>query len=410
MYSLFVFLLQIKFHLDGSNEQPAPVAAGDGDQKSKNVATEASHSVAVAAQGLPVSTTSSSSKPVADSTISPEDHAVALLEMSDSKTVPQSSSTISIPGIERATSEVEYAESLKRGATATIRFKMHSRTPIVVEVLYGLRFSAIQQVHASRYVQINTGSQSDEKKKEEKHSGSSDAVSGISEAGIEMVQLFNGWFSDEVCVHRDISESFPPGMNCDITVPIDLNALARSFHGGARYPLCIGVRSANGEQEHSSPDSPAIDRFYFELTMLQFPQVKKRRTQRVVPLEKLNLSHRVDGQLAINQMHLLEMLEIYGLDSSHIDDCSVCLTDKRDIVNLPCRHCCVCYECFENLGGKCPVCRSQIRSFLRFEGDVPYHPHAPGHRPVTSIREEQQELAQIAAQIEDYEAKENNHE
>jgi len=47
-------------------------------------------------------------------------------------------------------------------------------------------------------------------------------------------------------------------------------------------------------------------------------------------------------------------------------DCSVCLTDPKNTVLLPCRHLCVCQTCMRHLD-KCPVCRAPFSSYAVFE-------------------------------------------
>jgi hypothetical protein len=46
------------------------------------------------------------------------------------------------------------------------------------------------------------------------------------------------------------------------------------------------------------------------------------------------------------------------------EECSICLTELRNIVILPCRHFSVCNQCLEKID-KCPVCRSRIVSVLK---------------------------------------------
>ena len=43
--------------------------------------------------------------------------------------------------------------------------------------------------------------------------------------------------------------------------------------------------------------------------------------------------------------------------------CVICLTEPRDTVLLPCRHLCVCSDCFPRLS-KCPICRSSFREWM----------------------------------------------
>lgn len=82
---------------------------------------------------------------------------------------------------------------------------------------------------------------------------------------------------------------------------------------------------------------------------------------------------RVDAHVILAHNLLLEMQDIYGLDDKESLDCTVCLSEPKDIIPLPCRHCCICHECFENIQGKCPVCRSHILSFMRFTGSSIIH-------------------------------------
>jgi len=58
--------------------------------------------------------------------------------------------------------------------------------------------------------------------------------------------------------------------------------------------------------------------------------------------------------------------EIYGFQQD--EDCSVCLTEKKNTVLLPCHHLCVCDCCALVLTttiNKCPICRSFIRSMIQ---------------------------------------------
>lgn len=49
--------------------------------------------------------------------------------------------------------------------------------------------------------------------------------------------------------------------------------------------------------------------------------------------------------------------------------CSICMTEIKNIILLPCRHFCVCHQCFDKID-KCPVCRSAIISFVRYEKEI----------------------------------------
>ena len=45
------------------------------------------------------------------------------------------------------------------------------------------------------------------------------------------------------------------------------------------------------------------------------------------------------------------------------DCCSICLTEKKAVCLLPCRHFCVCEECFQHID-KCPHCRQHYSTYL----------------------------------------------
>ena len=67
-----------------------------------------------------------------------------------------------------------------------------------------------------------------------------------------------------------------------------------------------------------------------------------------------------DKQLVMHAGTLYEMYEPFGFVDP---DCVVCLTEPKQVVLLPCRHFCVCAECYSHID-KCPVCRSGYDSVL----------------------------------------------
>jgi hypothetical protein len=61
-------------------------------------------------------------------------------------------------------------------------------------------------------------------------------------------------------------------------------------------------------------------------------------------------------------------LPTFGVwEGEEAGDCSVCLTNPRDTILLPCRHVCVCAECRAQLP-RCPICRASIRAHAQFGG------------------------------------------
>ncbi|CAF0953260.1 unnamed protein product [Rotaria sordida] len=59
-------------------------------------------------------------------------------------------------------------------------------------------------------------------------------------------------------------------------------------------------------------------------------------------------------------------ISISSLKTSKIklEECSVCLTQERQLVCMPCGHLCTCVPCGYSLRS-CPICRQQIQSFVR---------------------------------------------
>ena len=58
--------------------------------------------------------------------------------------------------------------------------------------------------------------------------------------------------------------------------------------------------------------------------------------------------------------------EVFGMraeDREH--ECIVCLTNPKSTTLLPCRHLCVCAECFPHID-KCPVCRAEFDGYVVF--------------------------------------------
>jgi len=71
---------------------------------------------------------------------------------------------------------------------------------------------------------------------------------------------------------------------------------------------------------------------------------------------------KIDQQLVITEHKLvLQIQNIYGIEDESLE-CTVCLTDPKDVILFPCRHACVCHQCLKNVR-KCPVCRSLILNY-----------------------------------------------
>ncbi|ANF29758.1 iap1 [Catopsilia pomona nucleopolyhedrovirus] len=46
-------------------------------------------------------------------------------------------------------------------------------------------------------------------------------------------------------------------------------------------------------------------------------------------------------------------------------ECTICLERQRDALLLPCRHFCICVQCFFGLEQKCPTCRQDVTDFIK---------------------------------------------
>ena len=58
-----------------------------------------------------------------------------------------------------------------------------------------------------------------------------------------------------------------------------------------------------------------------------------------------------------------------GFGGGDEEECVVCLTEPKTTILLPCRHLCVCSECFPqvNQSAKCPVCRAPFETYLQVD-------------------------------------------
>lgn len=80
--------------------------------------------------------------------------------------------------------------------------------------------------------------------------------------------------------------------------------------------------------------------------------------------------------------------EVYGtpgtsqsnvhLDGPKLPQCVVCLSDVARVIVLPCRHQCMCLDCFKSMDGEdvlvrvhqCPICRVNVRAWVETLQDL----------------------------------------
>lgn len=61
--------------------------------------------------------------------------------------------------------------------------------------------------------------------------------------------------------------------------------------------------------------------------------------------------------------HLVEPYDIFGMEDDELD-CLICMSNPKDVVLLPCRHCISCESCLRSLRqDKCPLCRTTFYGF-----------------------------------------------
>ena len=61
-----------------------------------------------------------------------------------------------------------------------------------------------------------------------------------------------------------------------------------------------------------------------------------------------------------------------GVPGNAEDECVVCLANGKEVLLLPCRHLCVCRECFSMID-KCPVCRAGFEEYVKVDKEHATH-------------------------------------
>jgi len=92
-----------------------------------------------------------------------------------------------------------------------------------------------------------------------------------------------------------------------------------------------------------------------------------------VPLEGPQLGAQLarvsfDSQLVCTDKSMVEVSHLYGLEEDGFE-CTICFSAMKDVILLPCRHVSVCNTCRPNLQQRCPVCRGDIQSYMKFGDD-----------------------------------------
>ena len=75
--------------------------------------------------------------------------------------------------------------------------------------------------------------------------------------------------------------------------------------------------------------------------------------------EQLEKSEQAMNDLLENESSSQQLSEERGRDSGD-SMCVICLDKPRGMILIPCGHVCVCSDCVNKLGDKCPICRKNI--------------------------------------------------
>lgn len=96
--------------------------------------------------------------------------------------------------------------------------------------------------------------------------------------------------------------------------------------------------------------------------------------------QNYTLKYKYQKQKLLYNNQIMDLNDIYGIDNSAANladesqkECVVCYTATKDTVVLPCRHMCLCIDCSQIVRmqtNKCPICRTQVSSFLHVKYEV----------------------------------------
>ncbi|CAF1036955.1 unnamed protein product [Adineta steineri] len=161
------------------------------------------------------------------------------------------------------------------------------------------------------------------------------------------LSLYDNRFLKDNCVHQ---ETFNFETSGDYVQRIEFsdaeNYLINNNETRREYPLVLIVHSLITENSEE----------FFQLPI----QVATLHVKSSIPTDPptkfiLRISKLADGRSLVLQ-------DIFTPGAFHSDNtCAVCLTEPVTHVLLPCKHACVCRNCF-SLIDKCPVCLVQCRS------------------------------------------------
>lgn len=141
--------------------------------------------------------------------------------------------------------------------------------------------------------------------------------------------------------------------------------------GSSSYPLLIVLEADLGQTASNS--------FDLSKTRNQITYVVLTENEDTLKAKILKQKVQVKGVS-------FDLYEIYGIKAGSADEsnCVVCMTTKREVAVLPCRHMCLCSECAQELrvqSNKCPICRNVIKAYMQIKRETPPVPPSRGQVP-----------------------------
>ncbi|KAH8585183.1 ring domain containing [Cryptosporidium sp. chipmunk genotype I] len=121
----------------------------------------------------------------------------------------------------------------------------------------------------------------------------------------------------------------------------------------ARIPLLILIRANMGILGDESILSNNIIVVHFDLIQDHY-NIPYLMYKPIILKQVMSNSHGV----------LIEPYDTYGLEDDELD-CLICMSNPKDVILLPCRHCISCESCLRSLRqDKCPLCRTTFSGFV----------------------------------------------
>eukprot|EP01102_Stenamoeba_stenopodia_P023026 TRINITY_DN9796_c0_g1_i1.p1 TRINITY_DN9796_c0_g1~~TRINITY_DN9796_c0_g1_i1.p1 ORF type:complete len:564 (+),score=142.18 TRINITY_DN9796_c0_g1_i1:40-1731(+) len=174
-----------------------------------------------------------------------------------------------------------------------------------------------------------------------------------------------------------MKQSFEAPINAQLVVnSTDEQEFSFSYDAATseRYPLLIELTLANNASQYQQSSSIRVIPSQF--TIVQFTKVTDDpETYRASVVNQFfdDANNNSSSSSTCNEDEkgnatrtsmFTEYKDVYGIYDSE-PDCVVCLCEPKAATILPCRHFCVCFSCMLKLD-KCPVCRTKIKSYMRF--------------------------------------------